>query len=389
MQSSNTHYAVRVSPGPLSALKHDLAAPRPRPSVGSSVRPNVTFGELARDVFLSIKGEFRSTKHREQWIRSLEKHAWAIWTTPVADVDVEAVRQVLQPIWSTIPETASRVRGRIERVLDAATALDLRHGPNPAQWTGRLKFVLAKRRLRKEHFSAMPYAEVPGFLAKLRRLRGLGATALEFTILTAARSGEVLQMRWDEIHDDVWIIPGERMKAGREHRVPLVGRALEILRAQRLVAQPGVPHVFPSRRTGHALCGITMIHLLSKRRLGITVHGFRSAFRDWAGDNTDFPEEVIETALAHSVGDAVRRAYRRGDSLERRRALMAAWDAYCAVACHGPLVEGLINQVDFRLAGHQSARRGLLATPSDRAGGISGGFRSLPSAGAFDPKPAW
>lgn len=238
--------------------------------------------------------------------------------------------ECLKPIWTTKAETASRLRGRIERVLDAAAARGLRSKDNPARWRGHLSALLPKRqRLTRGHHAAMPFSDVSEFLARLRGIDGIGARALEFTILTAARTGEVIDARWPEIDLDgrVWIVPATRMKAGREHRVPLTERVLEILTD--MAAMRTGEFVFPGSRRGRPLSNMAM--RMTARRAGIeyTVHGFRSAFRDWAGERTNFPREVAEAALAHVVGDATERAYRRGDALEKRRALMAAWAAFC------------------------------------------------------------
>jgi len=234
---------------------------------------------------------------------------------------------VLAPIWQTKQETASRVRGRIERVLDAAKAKGLRSGENPARWRGHLDHLLSKRRkLARGHHPAMPYPDVPAFMAALGERDAVAALALRFTILTAARSGEVLGARWSEIDrtTKTWVVPAERMKAGREHRVPLTDRACEILDA--LQAVRSGDYVFPGQPQGRPLSSMAMEMLLRRMKVeSATVHGFRSSFRDWAGEATAFPREIAESALAHTVGDATERAYRRGDALEKRRLLMDAW----------------------------------------------------------------
>jgi integrase len=245
------------------------------------------------------------------------------------------VLQVLKPIWTTRPETASRLRGRIERVLDAAKALGHRSGENPALWRGHLANLLPKRqKLTRGHHAALPFSELPAFMVKLRERDAFAARALEFTILTAARSGEVYGARWSEIDWDakVWTVPANRMKAGRAHRVPLTPAVMRILEvAAKLRTDDGLDVlVFPSRKAGQPMSGMAMKMLL--RRMGydaITVHGFRSSFRDWAGERTHFPWEVAEAALAHVIGDETERAYRRGDALEKRRELMEAWAAFC------------------------------------------------------------
>ena len=237
-------------------------------------------------------------------------------------------------LWNRRPETASRLRGRIEAVLDAAKAEGFRHGENPAAWRGNLKHLLPKpTKLSRGHHTAMPYHELPPFIAKVRERRAIAALALEFIILTTARSGEALGAVWNEVdlNAAVWTVPAERMKSARTHRVPLSGRALEILKMMRTVrhSDDGGELVFPGGRKGRPMSGMAPAMLL--RRMGrgeITTHGFRSSFSDWAGEESSFPREVIEAALAHRVGDATERAYRRGDALEKRRHLMEAWASY-------------------------------------------------------------
>ena len=229
-------------------------------------------------------------------------------------------------------ETAVRLRGRIERVLDAAKAKGLRAGENPARWRGHLDKLLSKRRkLARGHLAALPYPDVPAFVADLRERQAVAALALEFCIITASRSGEVFGARWDEIDRKakVWTVPPERMKGGREHRVPLSERALEILDQVETIRTSD--YVFPGKLRAAPLSGATMHQVL--RRMNVanaTVHGFRSSFRDWAGECTSFPREVAEAALAHVVGDDTERAYRRGDALEKRRKLMEAWAGFLA-----------------------------------------------------------
>lgn len=249
---------------------------------------------------------------------------------PVQAVDTGLVMQALEPIWATKPETASRVRGRIEAVLDWATVRGHRQGENPARWRGHLdKLLPARNKVRAvKHHAATPYPEVPSFLERLRSVQAISARALEFAILTAARSGEVLGARWDEIDDvaGVWIVPPARMKAGKEHRVPLTPAALAVLAEMRELRQP---FVFPGQRRGKPLSNMAMDMTL--RRLGedVTVHGFRSSFRDWAAERSSFASEVVEMALAHAIGSKVEAAYRRGDLFEKRRRLMEAWAGFC------------------------------------------------------------
>jgi integrase len=241
------------------------------------------------------------------------------------------VIKALEPIWRRIPETASRLRARIESVLGYATVREFRFGDNPARWSGHLKELLpARGKLRPvKHHAALPYADVPAFMAELRDRQSTSARALEFTILTAVRTGETVGATWDEIDlkAKIWTIPAGRMKAKREHRVPLGERALKIL--QTLTHHRG--YVFPaSARAEQPLSDMAMLELVRGMRPGITVHGFRSTFRDWAAEMTAWPNHVVEMALAHSVGDAVEKAYRRGDLFEKRRKLMQAWSDFCA-----------------------------------------------------------
>lgn len=311
------------------------------------VVPN--FGEVADEFVASLSPQWRNEKHRAQWSMTLKTYAAKLRPTPVNLIDTAAVLGVLQPVWLEKPETASRLRGRIERVLDAARAKGLRTGENPARWRGHLDHLLPKRqKLTRGHHAALPYANVSGFVAALRERDAVAAYALEFLILTAARSGEVLGAKWGEIDLEakVWTVPADRMKAGREHRVPISPRAVKVLEAVKPLANAAakggldVAHIFPGQARGAALSGMSLAMLLRRMKVATTVHGFRSSFRDWAGEASTFPREVAEAALAHTVGDATERAYRRGDALEKRRKLMEAWAAYLEVrASRGALLQ--------------------------------------------------
>jgi integrase len=288
-----------------------------------------TFGECALAYVEAHEGSWRNDKHRAQWAMTLTRYAAPLRDRPVDEVDTEAVLSVLQPLWQAVPETASRLRGRIEAVLDAARAQGHRHGENPARWRGHLDKLLPKRqKLARGHHAAMPYSDVPDFVASLRDREAVAAMALEFCILTAARSGEALGARWSEFDlvEKVWTVPAARMKAGKEHRVPLSGRAMAIL--QRLGEVRSGECIFPGQRAGKPLSGMAMEMLLRRMGVEVTVHGFRSSFRDWCGDRTSFPRELAEAALAHVAGDETERAYRRSDAIERRRVLMQAWDDF-------------------------------------------------------------
>lgn len=299
----------------------------------------ITFGAFADQLVDDIKSGFRNEKHRWQWKHTLEVYAAKLRPIPIGEVSTENVLEVLQPLWQTKQETASRLRGRIERVLDAAKAKGLRSGENPARWRGHLDNLLPRRqKLQRGHHPAMPYADVPAFVAELRKREAVAALMLEFTILTAARSGEVVGARWEEIDRKakIWTIPAARMKAGKEHRVPLSDRALAILDAAEAIKRED-GFLFPGPRKGKPHSNMAMLALLQKRMdlPSVTVHGFRSSFRDWAGERTAFPREVAEAALAHVVGDEVERAYRRGDALEKRRKLMLAWEGFLGSAAKG------------------------------------------------------
>jgi integrase len=293
-----------------------------------------TFGEVADSFVKSQSPQWRNDKHRAQWAMTLKVYAKPLRTLPVDRVDTAAILGVLQPIWQAKPETASRLRGRIERVLDAAKAKDHRSGENPARWRGHLDHLLpARQKLTRGHHAALPYEQLPAFVRELRSREAVAASALEFLILTAGRSGEVLGATWGEIDAKakVWTVPASRMKAGREHRVPLSARALKVLEAMKPLAtgsdRDSLP-VFPSQERGKPLSSMALAMLMRRIGADTTVHGFRSSFRDWAGEVSSSPREVAEAALAHTIGDATERAYRRGDALEKRRKLMETWATY-------------------------------------------------------------
>ena len=308
----------------------------------------MTFKECAESYIASHKAGWRNPKHAAQWPATLETYVYPIFgALPVQSVDVGLVMKAIEPIWATKPETASRVRGRIESVLDWATVRKFRKGENPARWKGHLDHLLpaptkAKRAARKEngrteHHPSLPYAELPAFVVELRAQEGFTARALEFAILTAARTGEVIGAKWGEINfaERVWTVPAERMKSDREHRVPLSEAALAILAQMRVIRSS--EFVFPGLRAGKPLSDMSLLMLL--RRMGrgdLTVHGFRSTFRTWAAERTAYPREIAEMALGHVVGDAVERAYQRGDLLQTRRQLAEAWARFC----RAPTIEG-------------------------------------------------
>jgi integrase len=293
----------------------------------------VTFNQCAKAYIAAHRAGWRNAKHAMQWTSTLETYVSPIFgTLPVQAIDLSFVTKVLEPIWSTKPETASRVRGRIEAVLDWAKVRGYRTGDNPARWRGHLDHLLpARTKVRKvKHHAALPYREIGVFMLALRERHALAARALEFAILTAARTSEVINARWDEIdlRAKTWTVPAERMKAGREHRVPLSDAAIGILDHMQTIRQND--HVFPGERSA-ALSTMAFLMLLRRMdRDDLTAHGFRSTFSTWAAECTNFPREVVEAALAHVVGDATEQAYQRGDVFEKRRKLMVAWATYCA-----------------------------------------------------------
>lgn len=293
-----------------------------------------TFAEMADSVREALSAGFRNDKHKAQWKSTLETYAAPLRSQSVDSIGTDDVLSVLKAIWTTKPETASRLRGRIEKVLDAAKAKGFREGENPARWRGHLDHLLPKpSKLARGHHAAMAYEDVAAFVGKLREREATAALALEFCILTAARSGEVLGARWSEIDLDkkIWTVPANRMKAGRDHRVPLSARAVSILKG--LAKVKVGDFVFPGYRRGKPLSNMAMEMMLRRMKIeNATVHGFRSSFRDWAGNVTSFPREVTETALAHVIGDKAEQAYRRSDALEKRRKLMDAWAQYCETA---------------------------------------------------------
>ncbi|MDX0966499.1 tyrosine-type recombinase/integrase [Sinorhizobium medicae] len=294
------------------------------------VKPT-TFGQCADDLVDAMESQWRNEKHRAQWRMTLTEYAKALRKMPVAEVTTDDVVRVLKPIWTTKAETASRLRGRIEKVLDHAKVRGLRTGENPARWKGHLDHILPKAgKLKRGHHAAMPYADVPAFMKKIREASGVGARALEFTVLTASRTGETMGARWAEFDfkENVWTVPAERMKGGREHRVPLTDRVLAVL--TEMQKRSVNDFVFPGSKANTPISNMTMSKVMKTYEAdAFTVHGFRSAFRDWASEETDFQGEVAEAALAHITGDETERAYRRGDVLEKRRKLMEAWETYC------------------------------------------------------------
>lgn len=301
-----------------------------------------TFEACAKAYIEAHKASWKQERHASQWNQALTKHAHAvIGKLPVQSVDTDLVLKVLEPIWKDKTETAKRLRGRIESILDWAKVKGYRQGENPARWRGHLDNLLASpnKLINVEHFAALPYAKVGAFMKALDKQEGKGATALKLVILTAARSNEILGATWDEIdfENKIWAVPAERMKAGKkEHRVPLTESVLAILlalkqeRADIEGEEAPCPYIFPNSNGDGFLSNAVMLALLKRmKRRDITVHGFRSTFRDWAAENTEYPDEVVEMALAHAIQNKVKAAYLRTDLFDKRRKLMEEWTAYC------------------------------------------------------------
>ncbi|MGH7160875.1 MAG: tyrosine-type recombinase/integrase [Acetobacteraceae bacterium] len=301
-----------------------------------AVEKGMTFAEVAERYIAAHETSWRNAKHRQQWRNTLRDYVLpVIGKRSVAEIAVGDVMKIVEPLWSEKPETASRVRGRIEAILDYASARGWRTGDNPARWRGHLAHMLPARDkvARVQHHAALPWREIGGFIERLRKQHGMGAMAAEFAILTAARSGEVRGARWVEIDlaNKTWTIPAERMKAGREHRVPLAERALEILHAVAPLRKAADALVFPGQVMRRPLSDVALSQVV-KAAGGqeTTVHGFRSTFRDWCAEATAYPREVCEAALAHTNRDKTEAAYFRADLFERRRRLMAEWAEFCA-----------------------------------------------------------
>lgn len=299
-------------------------------SLRAALASAMTFNEAARRTIAAKSPEWKNAKHAEQWRSTLDTYASPIiGMMPVDKIEKRHVQDVLEQIWLTKNETASRLRGRIETVLDWATASGYRTGDNPARWKGNLQSLMPKpSKVKKvKHHSALPYTDMPGFITRLHDAKGIAARALEFSILTAARSGEVRGAKWSEIDVEAatWTVPAERMKAGKEHRVALSPRAVALLEALPRVGGTGL--MFPSPR-GLVLSDATLSALLKRMKVDAVPHGFRSTFRDWAGETTSHPREVIEHALAHQLKDKAEAAYQRGDLFAKRTHLMADWSKF-------------------------------------------------------------
>lgn len=296
---------------------------------------SMTFTQCGEAYLAEHSRTWSNARHRHQWRLTLDRAGKSFGKLPVSDIDTETIVKFLAPIWAKTPETASRYRGRVESVLDWATARKFRQGENPARWRGHLEHLL-RAKPAAEHHSALPYAELPAFLAELGTRTGFAAHALTFAILTAARSGEARCAQWSEIDMAAkqWVIPASRMKSGREHTVPLSSPALALLEG---LKRDGTDNVFPGLVAGKPLADSALLDVLkSIKSNGYTVHGFRSTFRDWAGDRTNYSRDVVELALAHAISDKTEAAYRRGKALDKRAGLMQAWGTFCTT----PAIEG-------------------------------------------------
>lgn len=303
-----------------------------RASLALSLAKSMTFEQCAAAYIAAHKAGWKSEKHAAQWTNTLETYAYPIFgKLPVASIDTALVMKVLEPIWTSKTETATRVRGRMESVLDWATVRGYREGENPARWKGHLDHLLPKRSkvAKVHHHPALAYTDAPDFMAGLRQQEGIAARALEFLILTACRTNEVIGAHWNEfdLAEKTWMVPAARMKAGKEHRVPLSPRTLTILKSLRKMAQG--EFVFPGLQPNKPLSNMAMLELLKRmKRDGLTVHGFRSTFRDWVGETTNYPREVAEAALAHTIKDKAEAAYARGDLFSKRRRMFEDWARY-------------------------------------------------------------
>jgi integrase len=308
----------------------DLVAERKASKQKAEDKPRVTFSEFASTYIQSQRPSWRNAKHADQWVNTIDTFANPIiGKKDPSDITVEDILKILTPIWQMKTETATRLRGRLEKILSAASVKGLRHGANPAVWRGQLEFLLPKpeRLKRVVHHPALPYKDLPAFIKELRARNCIAALALEFCILTAARTGEVIYAKWEEINGEVWTIPGERMKVGKTHQVPLASRCVEILKQTKQLA-PHSPYIFS--RGQNLLSNMAMLELLKRMgRIDITVHGFRSSFRDWVAEETNHPSDVAEMALAHTIENKVIGAYKRGNLLDKRRRLADDWADYC------------------------------------------------------------
>jgi integrase len=295
------------------------------------------FSEFALSYIETMRPKWRSDKHADQWVSTVQTYAFPfLGDMRLDEIDTDDIQRVLMPIWLQIPETASRVRGRIEKILSAAITHKYRQGSNPAVWKGHLENLFPAHQNVQKHHEALPYDQLPQFMKTLKEIEGISALALQFTILNASRTGEVLLGLRSEVKGDVWTIPASRMKAKQEHQVPLCSRSLELLGIAKSL-DPESDFLFSNK--GIHLSNMSMLMMARRLRAGLTVHGFRSSFRDWVSEETEHSPEVAEMALAHVIGNKVEAAYRRGKLLERRRVLMKDWETYCLTGAWGNVVQ--------------------------------------------------
>lgn len=339
-----------ASPGGVALKDARTEAAEARRKVGQGIDPiadrkvidssSITFGAFAQDVIAEMDDGWRNPKSAEQWTASLKTHAPMIWRKPIADVDTDDVLDALRPIWTKLPETARRLRGRIETILDHARIKTLRTGENPARRRGHLQILLPKQPKSHGHHTALPYEDTPAFMTLVRAREAMAARAMEFAILAAGRTTEVREATWPEVlgrakswpeaTGDLWIIPPERMKGDEEHQVPITDPMRTILDALWPLRVADDGYIFPGDQRIEPLSRMAMLMLLRRMEVEATVHGFRSTFSDWAHDCTDHPHEVIEQCLAHKVGTKSAQAYRRRKAVAKRRALMEDWAGFCA-----------------------------------------------------------
>ena len=340
-KASELFRQVKAGIDPLAARDAALAASKAAEQ--DAAIKGITFGEAARRYIDAHAASWRNSKHAGQWTATIETYAIPFFgEIPVSEISTTHVLAAIEPIWTTKAETASRLRGRIESILDYAKARGWRTGENPGAWKGHLSLTLpARSKVAKvKHHAALPWMETGAFMMELRLQKGVGARALRFAILTAARSGEVRGARWEEIDlvGATWTIPAERMKVGREHRVPLCEQALAVLAGMSAARTSNDPEalVFPGQTDHRPLSDMSLTAVLRRMERGdLTVHGFRSTFKDWAAESTAYPAELSEMALAHTIGSKVEAAYRRGDLFEKRRRLMAEWGQFCSTPSIG------------------------------------------------------
>ena len=344
-QAEECRRALHDGRDPLEARNEGKAAQRQAEEARRIAEARkTTFRDCAKAYISAHSKAWRNAKHAYQWPATLQAYVFPVFgDLPVDAIDTALVMNALEPIWTKKPETASRVRGRIERVLDWAKVQKLRAGENPALWRGHLEQLLPPHgKFQKvKHHAALPYEQIGPFMDALLAEEVIAARALEFLILTATRTGEVIGARWDEfdLGGKIWTIPGERMKAGVTHRVPLSKAAASVIEVMKAVSEND--YVFPGRNANAPLSSMAMLKLLGRMgRDDLTVHGFRSTFKDWAAEQTSFPNELSEMALAHTIESKVESAYRRGDLLERRREMMEAWAAFAYRPQGGNIIEG-------------------------------------------------